>query len=102
MEYTAIKYEVRGPQARITLDRPHVRNAINHAMEVEVKDALVKANEDENVKAIVLTGTAPAFCSGIDLKLHRGRTSLEARAHFAMHRIEIEKRNHSFLSSQRV
>lgn len=82
MEYTAIKYEVRGPQARITLDRPHVRNAINHAMEMEVKDALVAANEDERVKAIVLTGTAPAFCSGIDLKLHRGRTSLEARAHF--------------------
>jgi len=82
MEYTAIRYEVRGPQARITLNRPRVRNAINHEMEVEVKDALVKANENENVRAIVLTGAPPAFCSGIDLKLHRGRTSLEARAHF--------------------
>ncbi len=82
MEYTAIKYEVRGPQARITLDRPHVRNAIDHTMEVEVKDALVRANHDTNVKAIVLTGAPPAFCSGIDLKLHRGRTSLQARAHF--------------------
>ena len=47
MEYTAIQYEVRGPQARITLNRPHVRNAINHAMEVEVKDALLKANDTE-------------------------------------------------------
>ena len=82
MEYTAIKYEVRGAQGRITLNRPQVRNAINHAMEIEVKDALVKANDDAKVKAIVITGAAPAFCSGIDLKLHRGRTSLEARAHF--------------------
>ena len=82
MEYTAIKYEVKGPQARITLDRPHVRNAINHDMEVEVKDALLKANADKSVKAIVLTGASSAFCSGIDLKLHKGRTSLEARAHF--------------------
>ena len=82
MEYTAITYEVRGPQARLTLNRPHVRNAINHAMEVEVKDALMRANKDPQVKAIVLTGAAPAFCSGIDLKLHKGRSSLEARAHF--------------------
>lgn len=82
MGYTAIKYEVRGPQARITLDRPHVRNAINHAMEVEFKDALVRANQDADVRAIVITGAPPAFCSGIDLKLHRGRTSEEARAHF--------------------
>ncbi len=82
MEYTAIKYDVLGPQARITLNRPHVRNAINHEMEVEVKDALVKANEDERVRAIVLTGAETAFCSGIDLKLHKGRSTPEARAHF--------------------
>lgn len=82
MKYTAIKYEVRGPQGRITLHRPESRNAINHAMETEVKHALVAANENPEVKAIVITGAPPAFCSGIDLKLHRGRTSLQARAHF--------------------
>ena len=82
MKYTAIKYEVKGPQGRITLDRPHVRNAINHEMEVEVKHALVRANDDPEVKAVVITGSAPAFCSGIDLKLHRGRSSLQARTHF--------------------
>lgn len=82
MEYTAIRYEVRGPQGRITLNRPESRNAINHAMEVEVKHALLRANADPGVRAVVLTGAAPAFCSGIDLKLHRGRSSSEAREHF--------------------
>jgi len=80
--YTTILYDRRGPQARITLNRPEVRNAINYDMEQEVKQALRTANADPEVKIIVITGAAPAFCSGIDLKAHRGRTPPETRAHF--------------------
>jgi enoyl-CoA hydratase len=80
--YKAIQYEVRESTARITLNRPEVRNAINHDMEVEVKDALRRADEDPRARVIVLTGAPPSFCSGIDLRLHRSRTPREARAHF--------------------
>ncbi|GAA5233200.1 enoyl-CoA hydratase/isomerase family protein [Verticiella sediminum] len=81
-EYQTIKYETRGLSARITLNRPEVRNAINDQLEAEVKHALRRADADDEVRVIVLTGAAPSFCSGIDLKRHKGRTSREARAHF--------------------
>jgi enoyl-CoA hydratase/carnithine racemase len=81
-EYETILYDVSGQAANITLNRPHVRNAINHKMEIEIKDALVRADKDDDVRVIVLTGAAPAFCSGIDLSLHRGRTPEETRRHF--------------------
>lgn len=80
--YSTILYSVSGPAATITLNRPEVRNAINHDMEREIKAALVQANEDPAVRMIVLTGAGTAFCSGIDLRLHRGRTPGEARKHF--------------------
>lgn len=80
--YSTILYERRGSQARITLNRPEVRNAINYEMEQDVKQALRQANAEPGVKIIVITGAPPAFCSGIDLKLHRGRTPSETRAHF--------------------
>lgn len=81
-DYKTLLYEIDGPAARITLNRPEVRNAINPTMEREVKDALLRANADASVRLIVLTGAAPAFCSGIDLRLHRGRSAVQAREHF--------------------
>lgn len=81
-QYSTILYERRSREGRITLNRPHVRNAINYDMEQEVKQALREANADPEVRIIVITGAAPAFCSGIDLKQHRGRTPPETRAHF--------------------
>jgi enoyl-CoA hydratase/carnithine racemase len=80
--YETILYAVQGYTATITLNRPEVRNAINYAMEQEVKAALLRANEDEAVRMIVLTGAPPAFCSGIDLRVHRGRSAPETRRHF--------------------
>ena len=81
-QYETLLYDVAGKAATITLNRPHVRNAINHEMEPEVKDALRRADADENVRVIVLTGAGSAFCSGIDLALHRGRTPEATRKHF--------------------
>lgn len=81
-DYSTILYELRGAQARITLNRPEVRNAINYDMEQEVKHALRRANEDPAARIVVITGAPPAFCSGIDLRMHRGRSPAETRAHF--------------------
>jgi enoyl-CoA hydratase len=81
-KYETLLYSVGDRVARITLNRPEVRNAINPTMETEVKDALRRADADENARIIVLTGAPPAFCSGIDLRLHRGRSPRQAREHF--------------------
>jgi 2-(1,2-epoxy-1,2-dihydrophenyl)acetyl-CoA isomerase len=80
--YKTIEYAAGDGRATITLSRPEVRNAINPTMEVEVKEALLRANQDADVRVVILTGAGTAFCSGIDLRLHKGRSSAEARAHF--------------------
>lgn len=67
MTYDTLLYERRGPEGRITLNRPHVRNAISVAMPGELREALLQAKADAEVRVVVLTGAGTAFCSGIDL-----------------------------------
>ena len=73
-EYSDIRYEVAEGIAKITIDRPEVRNAFRPETLIEVSDALEKAREDGEVGVIVLTGEGPdAFCSGGDQRV-RGDT----------------------------
>ncbi|HEY8450360.1 MAG TPA: enoyl-CoA hydratase/isomerase family protein [Bacillota bacterium] len=77
--FQTIRYERRPPAARIILNRPEVRNAITLQMAEELHAALLAAGADERVRVVVLTGADPAFCSGIDLVDHRGKSTLEFR-----------------------
>jgi len=63
----AVLYEVDGGVARLTLNRPEKRNALNEALIAGLKDALRKANEDAAVRVAVITGAGVDFCSGADL-----------------------------------
>jgi naphthoate synthase len=74
-EYSDIRYELSGDGiAKITIDRPEVRNAFRPQTIVEISDALERAREDSSVGVIVLTGEGPlAFCSGGDQRV-RGDT----------------------------
>jgi enoyl-CoA hydratase/carnithine racemase len=67
VSYENILYEVEGPIATITLNRPETLNAISRALETELHQALDVADRDANVRAIILTGAGRAFCSGYDL-----------------------------------
>jgi len=73
-EYQDIRYEHSGDGiAKITINRPHVRNAFRPQTLVDIPDALVQAR-DVSAGAIILTGEAPdAFCSGADQNV-RGNT----------------------------
>jgi methylglutaconyl-CoA hydratase len=53
--------------ARITLNRPEKRNALNDAVIGALKDALRLADQDESVRGVVLAGAGADFCSGADL-----------------------------------
>jgi naphthoate synthase len=73
-DYTDIRYETsthpEGAIAKITIDRPEVRNAFRPLTVVEISQALERAREDPRVGAIVLTGEGPlAFCSGGDQRV---------------------------------
>jgi len=74
-EYTDIRYELSGDGiAKITIDRPEVRNAFRPQTIVEISQALEHAREDTSVGVIVLTGQGElAFCSGGDQNV-RGDT----------------------------
>jgi naphthoate synthase len=70
-EYSDIRYELSGDGiAKITIDRPEVRNAFRPQTLIELSDAFERAREDLDVGVIVLTGEGPdAFCSGGDQRV---------------------------------
>jgi enoyl-CoA hydratase/carnithine racemase len=57
-----------GPVRVLTLNRPEARNALSRGLIKATYDALTEADTDESVRAVVLTGSDPAFCAGVDLK----------------------------------
>jgi naphthoate synthase len=72
--YEDIRLELADGIAKITIDRPEVRNAFRPQTLIEISDALERAREDTSVGVVVLTGEGPlAFCSGGDQRV-RGDT----------------------------
>jgi len=68
--YGDILYEFSGGIAKITINRPEVRNAFRPQTITEMADAFARAREDDRVGAIILTGAGrQAFCSGGDQKI---------------------------------
>lgn len=63
-----LRYETQGPVAVVTLNRPDARNALNNDLRAAIRDAMARAEQDDAVGAVVLTGADPAFCAGMDLK----------------------------------
>ncbi|KAB2920526.1 MAG: enoyl-CoA hydratase [Hyphomicrobiaceae bacterium] len=75
-----ILYDVRDRVATVTLNRPDKLNAWTSVMSEELKAALAKADADEAVRAIVITGAGRGFCAGADMSrlssAAAGKTSL--------------------------
>ncbi len=69
-EYEDIRYETAEGIAKITIDRPEVRNAFRPRTLFELSDAFEVARDDPEVGVIILTGEGPlAFCSGGDQRV---------------------------------
>ncbi len=68
MAYEQLLYDVSGGVATVTLDRPEARNALSTQMLGELVDAMERARDDDDVRAVVLTGSGDkVFCAGADL-----------------------------------
>ncbi|MEI2776236.1 MAG: enoyl-CoA hydratase/isomerase family protein [Tetrasphaera sp.] len=64
-----VLYELRGPVAWVTINRPEARNALNRAVREGLKAAFESAEQDPQVHVVVLTGAGDrVFCAGGDLK----------------------------------
>ncbi|HEY2348897.1 MAG TPA: enoyl-CoA hydratase-related protein [Puia sp.] len=62
-----ILFEIREQVAHISLNRPEKLNAFNRSMAMELQDQLLVCDEDDSIRAVLLTGSGRAFCSGQDL-----------------------------------
>jgi methylglutaconyl-CoA hydratase len=62
-----LKLDVTGGVARLSLDRPEIRNAFDDALIAALTQALRALDADDKVRAVVLAGNGPAFCAGADL-----------------------------------
>ena len=62
-----LKVETHQGVARVTLDRPELRNAFDDALIKQLYDAFVALGKDQDVRVVVLAGNGPAFCAGADL-----------------------------------
>ena len=67
MSFRHLLYETEGRIASITLNRPERLNAIARGMPQEMREAVEKANDDNDVHCIILTGAGRSFCAGYDL-----------------------------------
>ena len=68
MSYENLIYEKEDGIAKITINRPKVLNALNIAVLSELKAAVERAGNEDDVGTVVLTGAGRAFSAGVDLK----------------------------------
>jgi len=78
-----LQCERQGPVVLLRMNRPHARNALNTGLVRRLSAALADLNDDQQVRAVVLTGTAPGFCAGSDLKELAGLTPAGVTRHEA-------------------
>ena len=72
MSFTEIKYDVADKIATITLNRPEKLNAFTGVMMAELIEAFGKADADDNVRVVIVTGAGRGFCAGGDIRaIHR-------------------------------
>lgn len=67
MDFETIKFETADNIAIVTLNRPDKLNAITRGMVAELQQAIEQIDEDDNIRAVIFTGSGRAFCAGYDL-----------------------------------
>jgi enoyl-CoA hydratase/carnithine racemase len=80
MDYQHIRLETEDGIATLTLHRPEALNAFTGRMGAEWGDALARCDEDDAVRAVVITGAGRAFCAGADLSRGKDAFTGEGRA----------------------
>jgi 2-(1,2-epoxy-1,2-dihydrophenyl)acetyl-CoA isomerase len=69
MDYKTLLFEVKDGVAHITLNRPEAANSINLEISRDLMHAILRCDEDTEIRAVVISGAGNLFCSGGDLKL---------------------------------
>lgn len=80
-EGSEVLVEARGPILLVTLNRPHVLNAVDDALTKQLGAALTRLETSPELRVGVITGSGRAFCSGLDMKAVARGSSIEATRH---------------------
>lgn len=75
--YEMIRMEFHSPIATVILSRRERRNALNNVMRRELVDALLAIEQNESIRAVIITGDGDAFCAGADISELQSRTVVE-------------------------
>jgi 2-(1,2-epoxy-1,2-dihydrophenyl)acetyl-CoA isomerase len=75
-----VLFEVVDSVGVITLNRPTAYNAINIALGDSLRDAVIRCDEDPAIRAVLITGKGPAFCSGGDVRQMREAVAADGHA----------------------
>ncbi len=67
MAEQVVIYKVEGAVARVTMNRPEKRNALNDDLVSALKSSVRRAHDDHDIRAVILSGAGPDFCAGADL-----------------------------------
>ena len=67
MEYKNIEFKIDGTTAQITMNRPEALNALNSQVFVELNSALDEIEKNNNLRALIITGSGKAFVAGADI-----------------------------------
>jgi 2-(1,2-epoxy-1,2-dihydrophenyl)acetyl-CoA isomerase len=63
-----VLFEVTDGVGWITFNRPKAYNALDRELAMQLLESLIRCDEDEGVRAVVVTGKGPSFCSGGDIR----------------------------------
>lgn len=78
MSYETLLYELDGPILTVTLNRPDKLNAYTAVMGAEIEDAFRRADTDDAVRVVIVTGAGRGFCAGADIS--GGAGAFDAKA----------------------
>ncbi|MCP5366292.1 MAG: enoyl-CoA hydratase [Hyphomicrobiales bacterium] len=78
MAYENIIVEKKGPVGLITLNRPKALNALNSELTAELTQAILEMEDDDEIGALVITGSDKAFAAGADIKEMAEKTYMDA------------------------
>jgi enoyl-CoA hydratase/carnithine racemase len=93
MNYETLEIKQDGAIAWLTLNRPHVLNALSSTMVAELHDFFARLASGHDVRVVIMRGAGRAFCSGLDLKEHSGgRPGDESLGSSTSATLEIQRR----------
>lgn len=88
MTFQEIRYEARDGVATVELHRPDKLNAFTHRMRGELIEAFDRTDADDDVRAVVVTGSGRGFCAGADLSAGAGTFDADADEQRRQERLE--------------